>query len=321
MIEDNSNHKFERQESEKPRIAISIGDLNGVGIEIALKSHHEISKICEPIYCINADLLAQAQDLLNIEVENFQISQHGGIFEIQPSQVTQESGKYSYDSFMKAFTLVLNKRADAIVTLPIHKEAWMLAGIEFKGHTDMLRKYLGRDAIMMLGCPEMFVALYTEHIPLKDVVNEIKSEKIYKFLIDFYNSREDNRNGQKIAVLGFNPHSGDNGVLGNEEKEIVSAIKKVNKELTQNIFEGPLVPDVAFTPDTRKKYKTYVAMYHDQGLTPLKALYFEKSINVSLNLPLVRTSVDHGTAFDIAYKNIAKNESYLNAVKEAISLI
>ena len=163
----------------------------------------------------------------------------------------------------------------------------------------------------------MFVALYTEHIALRKVAKRIEEEKITKFLLDFYkNVKQTN-----IAVLGLNPHASDNGVLGDEEVEIIKAIKNANKELGKNIFKGPLVPDTAFSPMNRKKYKYYVCMYHDQGLIPLKALYFEQSINVSLNIPIIRTSVDHGTAFDIAYKNANVSlKSYINAVKEAINL-
>jgi len=293
------------------KIAISVGDLNGVGIEIALKAHEEISKYCTPIYCINHSILKQATQLLGVAIpHNFTIHSVEGEFTIKPSQVDKESGKYSYDSFMAAIQLCQENRADAILTLPIHKEAWMLAGLEYKGHTDLLRYHFKQDAIMMLGCSKMFVALYTEHIPLKDVATSIKKEKLVSFLLDFHKSVGD----KKTAVLGLNPHAGDNGVLGDEEKIIDLAIEEVNKTLNKELFIGSIVPDIAFTPHFRKEYTHFIAMYHDQGLAPLKALYFDESINVSLNLPIMRTSVDHGTAFDIAYKNKANSLSYLNAI-------
>jgi 4-phospho-D-threonate 3-dehydrogenase / 4-phospho-D-erythronate 3-dehydrogenase len=119
-------------------------------------------------------------------------------------------------------------------------------------------------------------------------------------------------------VLGLNPHAGDHGVLGDEERIIERAIARANAGA--EVFDGPIVPDVAFTPRFRRQYRYMVAMYHDQGLAPLKALYFDESINVSLNLPIVRTSVDHGTAFDIAYKQVPETLSYRNAVKAALSL-
>ena len=303
----------------KAKIAISIGDLNGIGVEIALKCHDKISKICQPIYCINDVMLKKASDKLKIEIpKDFELFETKGDFEIKEGTVSKKAGKYSYDSFMDAINLANKKKVNAICTLPINKESWNKADIKYKGHTEVLRDYFGKNAIMMLGCKKMFVGLFTEHIPLKKVAKKINEQVLTTFLIDFYK----NVNNDNIAVLGLNPHASDNGVLGDEEVEIFKAIKKANKHLEKNIFKGPLVPDTAFSPVSRKNYKYFVAMYHDQGLAPLKALYFDQSINVSLNLPIIRTSVDHGTAFNIAYKNEKVNtKSYVNAIKEAIILI
>lgn len=302
----------------RPTVAISIGDINGVGIEIALKAHQEIKQLCNPIYCINTTMLTKAATLLNVAVpDDFKLEEVAGEFEIKMAEITKESGKYSYDSFMKAISLCEANKADAVVTLPIHKEAWMIAGIGYKGHTDLLRHHFKREAIMMLGCPEMFVALFTEHIPLKEVAPSIKYKKLKAFFLDLHNSITKD----KIAVLGLNPHAGDNGVLGKEELIITKAIKSANKKIGFEQFVGPVVPDVAFAPYFRENYNYFVAMYHDQGLAPLKALHFDKSVNISLNLPIIRTSVDHGTAFDIAYKNRANTLSYINAVKSALQLI
>jgi len=301
----------------KKTLAISVGDLNGVGIEIILNSHNDIIKLCNPIYCINDTMLKQAAKLLNISIpKSFETANTDGYFEIIPAKTDANAGQYSYNSFMDAINLCENKKAHAIVTMPIHKEAWALASLPYKGHTDLLRKHFKQDAIMMLGCEEMFVALFSEHIPLKDVASMVNEENLIKFLQNLHKSIGD----KKTAVLGLNPHAGDNGVLGNEEKEINSAIEYVNKLIGKEIFVGAIVPDIAFTPHFRKNFNYFVAIYHDQGLAPLKALYFDESINISLNLPIIRTSVDHGTAFDIAYKNKAKNLSYINAVKSAIKL-
>ena len=302
-----------------PKIAISVGDLNGIGIEIALISHEKISKLCNPIYCINRDMLKQAAKLLDLKIpKDFVIRDVKGDFEIKPARVSRKAGKFSYDSFNEAINLANKKKVSAIVTLPINKESWNKADIKYKGHTEVLRDFFGKNAIMMLGCKKMFVALFTEHIALKKVAKSIDENKLTEFLVDFYKSV----NTDKIGVLGLNPHASDNGVLGNEEIEIFKAIKNANKILGKNIFKGPMVPDTAFSPMSRKNYKYFVAMYHDQGLAPLKALYFDQSINVSLNLPIIRTSVDHGTAFDIAYKKNRKlnSKSYINAIKEAIEL-
>ena len=302
----------------KPKIAISVGDVNGVGLEIALKSHEAVSQICEPIYCANSQLVLQAANLLKLQVpSNFTISHVDGAFTIQAGVVDPQAGNFSYNSFMSAIKLTQEKKTEAVVTLPINKESWKRAGLPYVGHTDLLREHFKADAIMMLGCEEMYVALYTEHIPLREVASHIQTEKVAKFLVDLYK----NIGKQKVAVLGLNPHAGDNGVLGDEEKHIQQAIDIVNAYIGEELYFGPLVPDIAFTPSVRKNYNYFVAMYHDQGLAPLKALYFEESINVSLNLPIIRTSVDHGTAFDIAYKGIAQNISYINAIKSALSLL
>lgn len=301
----------------KSSIAISVGDLNGVGIEIALKAHSEVSKLCTPIYCINSYMLNQASELLDINIPNdFKIFNVEGSFNIREGCIDKDAGRYSYDSFISAIKLCEKKEANAVVTMPIHKEAWMLAGVNYKGHTDLLRDYFKKDAIMMLGCDKMFVALYTEHIPLKDVPSYIKKDKLFNFFLDL----NKNLPNEKFAILGLNPHAGDNGVLGDEEREIEEAIKKANEVLGKELFVGAIVPDIAFTPRFRENFKYFVAMYHDQGLAPLKALYFDESINVSLNLPIIRTSVDHGTAFDIAYHGKTSTLSYINAVKNAIKL-
>jgi 4-hydroxythreonine-4-phosphate dehydrogenase len=302
----------------KPTIAISIGDLNGVGIELALLNHEKIKKWAHPIYCINHSLLQQAANLLNVKIpHDFKLHETKGIFRVRPSKVCAKSGEYSFNSFLDAIKLTQDKKAKAVVTLPINKESWSKANIKYKGHTELLREYFKKDAIMMLGCKEMFVALFTEHTALKNVPKLIKTEKLITFLLDFYSCVKPKKT---VAVLGLNPHASDNGVLGNEEKKIKKAIKAVNTKLNKEMFTQPLVPDTAFTPHSRKNYKYFIAMYHDQGLIPLKTLYFEESINISLNLPIIRTSVDHGTAFDIAYKQKAHAKSYLNAVKEAVKL-
>jgi len=292
------------------KVAISIGDLNGIGLEIALKSHEKIKKWIEPLYCINKKMLKKGAKLLNYKIpDDFQIVEVEGEFEIKPGVIDKKSGEYSYKSFLKAIELAKEKKVDAITTLPINKESWAKAGIKYKGHTEVLRDIFKKDAtIMMLGCEKLYVALFTEHIPLKEVPEKIKKDKLIQFFIDFYKSTQ----FKKIGVLALNPHAGDGGVLGDEEiKEIIPAIIESNEILEKNIFYGPLVPDIAFT----KRKGIFIAMYHDQGLAPLKALYFDESINVSLNLPILRTSVDHGTAFDIAYKGIAKTLSYENAIK------
>ena len=300
------------------KIALSIGDLNGIGLEIALRSHEEVKKICKPIYCINENMLGWGAALLDIDVpRDFETRDCGKIFEIQPGICSAEAGESSYDSFITAVALAKSNEVSGTVTLPINKEAWAIAGLEYKGHTDALCDLLGCEAIMMLGCEEMFTILYTHHIPLCDVAHEIKAKKLKPFLLKVY----EELGVDKIAVLGLKPHAGDNGVIGDEDEEIKKAILKTNQFLEREVFVGPFVPDMAFTKANREKFTYFVCMYHDQGLIPLKVLYFDESINVSLNAGIVRTSVDHGTAFDIAYKDENPSTlSYINAVKEAVKL-
>ncbi len=300
------------------KIAISIGDLNGIGFEIALKAHKKICRICEPIYLVDKNMALQACELLGKKLpKDFKCLKVGKEFKIKPGTITKKSGLCSFKSFKKAIKLAKEKKVDAIVTLPINKEAWNKAKISYKGHTEVLRDEFKKEAIMMIGCKKLFSILYTQHIPLKSVAKEVTFKKLSKFLLNVQNSLQT----ESIAVLGLNPHAGDNGVIGNEEKVIKKTIKYVNKLVKREIFYGPLVPDTAFSPKSIKNIKYFIAMYHDQGLIPVKTLYFDESINVTLNLPIIRTSVDHGTAFDIAYED--KNpsiKSYVNAVKEALKL-
>ena len=151
------------------RVAISIGDLNGIGIQLALENHDAICDIVTPLYCINKTMLAQAAEKLNLSIpDNFQtIENIAPYFEIDAGKVSSESGRYAFSSFTTAVALAREKQVDAVCTLPIHKKAWELAGVDYKGHTDALRDFFDAEAIMMLGCDKMYVALFTEHIPLK----------------------------------------------------------------------------------------------------------------------------------------------------------
>ncbi|HIP62183.1 MAG TPA: 4-hydroxythreonine-4-phosphate dehydrogenase [Sulfurovum sp.] len=307
------------------KVAISIGDLNGIGIQLALENHSHISKIVEPVYCIDKDMLAQAMDKLQLDMpKNFQTMEDiAPYFTIEAGMVSKESGAYAFASFQKAVELARDDKVDAIATLPIHKKAWELAGIKYKGHTDALRDFFDAKAIMMLGCEKMYVALFTEHIPLKEVARSINGKDLTRFMLDFYKTAKPS---STVGVLGLNPHAGDDGVLGDEERVIKRAIDNANHTIDDwskpntKPYSDPLVPDVAFIPNTRKHYTHYIAMYHDQGLSPLKALYFDEGINVSLNLPILRTSVDHGTAFDLAYKNMRLSSlSYINAIKYVVN--
>jgi 4-hydroxythreonine-4-phosphate dehydrogenase len=268
---------------------------------------------------INRRLLIKGANLLDLDVpKDFTTLEVGEDFKITPSKLDSSSGKFSYESFLKAIELARDKEVDAICTLPIHKEAWKKAGIDAAGHTEVLSKIFHKEAIMMIGCSELFTSFFTHHIPLRDVPKKINEDRLFRFLKDFKNSVR----ADKIGVLGLNPHAGDGGIMGSEERIITKAISRANRDFKADIFEGPLVPDSAFIKKMRDRFSYYVSMYHDQGLIAIKSLYFDSSINVTLNLPITRVSVDHGTAFDIAYKKGRELStlSYINAIKEAIRL-
>lgn len=297
------------------KIAISIGDVNGVGIHIALKEHSNIKKICHPIYCSHQEIFENACDILKFPMPKDMdfCPLDEDVIEILPSHTTAKSGRYSYESFIKACDLADEKKVDALCTLPINKKAWNLANISEIGHTEVLAKRYNRDTIMMLGCEKMFVALFTDHIPLKSVSSHIVSEKLTDFLITLYK----NFPLKKALVLGVNPHCGDGGIIGKEDEKISTAIENANKIIKKEIFIGPIPPDTAFSPTNREKYHFFVSMYHDVGLAPLKALYFYESVNITLNIPIFRISVDHGVAYDIAYKSQPNTQSYINAMSLA----
>lgn len=344
------------------KVAISIGDINGVGLEIALSAHKAISKIIKPIYFVDLGVVECASKILKCEIpKDFEIYEIAPFCSaevcesiannrlIHPSRATKESGEYSFVSFKRAVECVEKGEMDALLTLPINKFAWKMAGIDYVGHTEFLRAYfagqnanlnvnlgvdsnanrsakkgadssvdssdssndLGKNAIMMLGCEEMFVALFTDHIPLCAVPTRIEFNALREFLLNFYA----HFSFESALVLGLNPHAGDGGILGSEDKIIQDALDSVNERLGAEVYKGVVAPDSAFRTQNRAKFKVFVAMYHDQGLSVLKALYADKSINVTLGIPIMRVSVEHGTGFDIAYKGVARAESYKEAVR------
>lgn len=307
------------------KIAISIGDVNGIAPEILLRAHGEISRFIKPIYCADLSVLKQCAKLLKLSLpRDLELCELGESVILSPQIATKSSGKYSFLSFECAFNLAKNGFIDGILTLPINKYAWKLAGIKYRGHTEFLSEKCKKKAIMMLGCEKMFVALFSDHIPLKSVPRAIKLESLNEFFKNFYREISALVDFNQILVLGLNPHSGDNGVLGMEDFIIKEAIARANAWLNlefkrakkDDIFIGPISPDIAFSPQMRKNFKIFIAMYHDQGLIPLKALYFDESINISLNLPILRASPDHGVAYDIAYQHKNPNlKSYIEAAK------
>lgn len=323
-------------------IFVSSGDINGTSLELILKNHDFLSKKYNLVYVVDSEILLAAKNTLRLDInlnalnlispsdylkddgryiEQFRLFKSTQESFISPNMPSAFSGFYSFYSFDIALKLAL-KSSKKLLTMPINKYSWNLAGINFAGHTQYLRYFFKKDAIMMLGNKNMFIALFSDHIPLKDVARLVTFERFSTFLLNFYNSFlqkyfQNSKKIQKVAVLGLNPHAGDNGVIGSEDELIKKAINYINKNINQEIFIGPIPGDSAFIKQNRQKYKIFVAPYHDLGLATLKALYFDNSINVSLNLDIKRTSPDHGSGYDIAYKNSAllSSNSYLRAIE------
>lgn len=301
------------------RLFVSIGDPNGIGLEIALRAHEAVKREAEILYGIDREVLEKGAAMLGLPIPpDMRLDPLGLACEIAPGEVSASAGAYSYASFRRGIERASAKEVAALVTLPIHKKAWQLAGIPHAGHTEALREYFSQEAIMMMGKEGLFIALFSDHVPLSSVPSLITQGRLERFLENLARAIPAM---ERCGVLGLNPHAGDGGVLGSEESTISMAVKAVNARLGREIFSEPLVPDVAFLPHNRAKFDYFVAMYHDQGLIALKILAFEESVNISLGLPIIRTSVDHGTAFDIAYRG--KNPSllsYKNAIKVALKL-
>jgi 4-hydroxythreonine-4-phosphate dehydrogenase len=315
------------------KLAISLGDPSGINSEILLKALDKLTKrnISYIIYS-SKKALEKAKKLtgldLNIkEIKSINDVVKSGIYlknlydlDVELGSPSKETGKASVIYLENAVKDVLEKKADALITLPISKQWIMESGFPYAGHTDYLAEVSGtKEYAMVLMCKKLKVALITTHIPLKDVPSQITKEKIISKvrLINREFKEKFGISKPKIAILGLNPHASDNGNIGNEEQNIILPAVKTLREDGIEITD-PLSPDTAF--NRYKDFDIYVAMYHDQGLIPLKLLCFRKAVNITLGLPFIRTSPDHGTGYDIAGKNIADPSSTIEAIKLAILL-
>jgi 4-hydroxythreonine-4-phosphate dehydrogenase len=291
-----------RTRNQKPLIVITAGDPAGIGPEIVKKALSDKS-------------IKNKAEYVVIEGNNKGI---------KIGKVQRKAGQIAFGNIKKA--LVLLKEHDgpkALVTAPINKQAIKKAGISYPGHTEMLAAETGsKDIAMMFSCEDMHLALVTRHIPLKDVSKSITKNKIVRTTRLFNAALKKLTKKQKptIMVAGLNPHASDAGVMGDEEeKKIIPAIKSLKKEKIN--VSGAIAPDLVFYFLKKKKADGVISMYHDQGLGPFKMLFFDKGVNITLGLPFVRTSPDHGTAFDIAGKNIADPKSMIAAIKMAIKMV
>lgn len=325
------------KKAENVIVGISIGDLNGVGPEIILKTFEDtrMMELCTPVIFGNVKVLSFIK-------KNFELTcnLHGidsldqlVIGKINVLNVWKESvnvefgkndenvGKYAVKSFTEAVAALKNKSIDVLVTAPINKYNIQSEDFKFPGHTDYLDKELQGDALMLMVQDTLRVGLLTDHIPVNEVSAHLTEALIRKKLLTVNHALKQDFtiNKPKIAVLGVNPHSGDNGVIGKEDDEVVKpALKKLFEEGV-HVF-GPFSSDSFFGSGQYEKYDAVIAAYHDQGLIPFKTLAFGSGVNYTAGLEGIRTSPDHGTAYDIAGKGIADNNSFKEAVYLALDI-
>jgi 4-hydroxythreonine-4-phosphate dehydrogenase len=324
----------------KPIIGISCGDLNGIGIELIIKtfSDNRILEHCTPvIFASNKAINFYRKSVPDINF-NYQSAKElnrinakqVNLFNcweeevaINPGQLSDEGGKYAVLSLQSAVAALKQKQIDGLVTAPVHKKNIQSAEFSFTGHTPYLKNIFGVNDVAMMLCAGNFrVALLTEHIPVAEITQNITKEKIISKLNIIHQSLQKDFGIDKprIAVLGLNPHAGDEGLIGNEEETI---IKPAIKEAKNNnmLVVGPYSADAFFARRSYERFDVVLAMYHDQGLIPFKSLAISDGINYTAGLPAVRTSPDHGVAFDIAGKDKADPSSFIAAIFECIDII
>ncbi len=242
--------------------------------------------------------------------------------DILPGQISAPQGQAAYFAIQRAIAMALAGHVDALVTGPIHKEALHAAKIPYPGHTEILTDQTGAgSSVMMLSAPQITCSLVTAHVGLADVPSLLSTDRILE-TIQLTDHTMQVLRGQKprLTICGLNPHAGEHGLFGNREEErfILPAVASARQAGIE--IAGPFPPDTAFLPARRATTDAYICMYHDQGLIPLKALAFDDAVNITLGLPIIRTSVDHGTAFDIAWQGIASESSLIHAVNLACQL-
>ncbi len=322
------------------KIIISCGDLNGIGVEALIKSFELIKYYSKDVSNIDFYLASNSNSIkeyiqlcklnaqvignkLLIEDYSIEIIDIHDYFPLQLGKLTSKAGAAAYESIVYSAKSVLDGKFDAILTLPISKEAIYLAGVNFSGHTEILAEICHiSHPLMILFDKNIRVALATIHIPLKEVHYELTCSKIITCAKKFNHSlRSDFGIGNpKIAVLSLNPHAGENGKIGHEENEII--IPAIQKLKAMDIdASGPFASDGFFAYEEYKNFDGIISMYHDQGLIPLKLLSKGAGVNFTAGLPIVRTSPDHGTGYQIAGKNLADAQSTLNAIFELQNIV
>lgn len=318
------------------KLAITIGDPGGIGPEVVVKALPAIFGECLPIVIGDYPVIEEAVSTFGVPLKIRKIvkaeeafSSPGSLWCLDPCSLRtfkrgspdKENGAACVSYIKKAVELAMEKRVDGVVTAPISKEALKLAGFPWPGHTEMLAELTGtKEYAMMLAGGPLKVILVTTHTALKNVPGLVTKERVLK-TIRLAKKACDMLGIQRpvIAVSGLNPHAGESGILGTEEREeIVPAIEGAKEEGI--IVQGPYPPDVIFRKAYKGEVDLVVCMYHDQGLIPLKMIAFDTGVNVTVGLPIIRTSPDHGTAYDIAWKGMADPSSMREAIRLAIRL-
>ncbi|HWC54386.1 MAG TPA: 4-hydroxythreonine-4-phosphate dehydrogenase PdxA [Chitinophagaceae bacterium] len=324
----------------KPVIGISCGDLNGIGIELIIKafSDNRILELCTPIIFASNKVINFYRKSIPESNFNYQSIKEANRLNpkqanvyncweeevvISPGQLNETGGKYAVISLRTAAQALKEKIIDGLVTAPVHKKNIQSADFNFTGHTPFLKNLFGVNDVVMMMCAGNFrVALVTEHVPVSEIAKHITKEAILSKLQIIHQSLQKDFGIDKprIAVLGLNPHAGDEGLIGNEEETI---IKPAIKEAKNNnmLVIGPYSADAFFARRSFDRFDAVLAMYHDQGLIPFKSLAIGEGVNYTAGLPAVRTSPDHGVAFDIAGKNKADISSFMTAIFECIDII
>jgi len=318
--------------SRKINIGITIGDPNGIGIEIILKSLSNFSLFHECNFIIYASTGLIEKQKQHFQIDTPPLKKIDSEEDLSDTQINvkevfsdsqfnfgeseKELSELGILSLKEATKAIKDKKIDVLVTAPINKDLSFSESFKYTGHTDFLKNYFRISPLMLMISKELKIALLTDHIPIKDVSNAInqdiveqKIKALEKSLINDFQIKK-----PKIAVLAVNPHAGDNGVIGNEDQSIITPAINSFKGTTSSI-NGPFSADTFFVNENYKKYDGIIASYHDQGLIPFKTISFGKGVNFTAGLPVVRTSPDHGTGFDIAGKGIADHTSFTNAIK------
>ena len=318
-------------------VGISVGDLNGIGSEIILKTFEDtrMLELCTPVIFANVKILSFIKKNLELTAQLHGIDKLDQIVigKINVLNVWREGvdlnfgknddivGKYAIKSFVAATKALKEGQIDVLVTAPINKYNIQSEDFKFPGHTDYLDKELEGDALMLMVQDNLRVGLMTDHIPVNEVAKKLTEELIIKKINVIHQTlvQDFSINKPKIAVLALNPHAGDNGVIGNEDDKVLKPTIKKLFDKGKLVF-GPFPADGFFGSGQYEKYDAIIATYHDQGLIPFKTLSFGNGVNYTAGLNKIRTSPDHGTAFDIAGKGIADHNSFREAVYLAIDV-